>query len=133
MEIVPCGAIANSMFNGKLFNLYTNSKIIIDTFILYYMSNPGTQEIIPWTHKGVVWSVDKNQKFRNPGLANSDDCSSQTLAELQEKFQVILFQKNDNFRLILNRLIGQRIFGSWIMQHQILAIMDFSIRILLYG
>ncbi|CAD5218655.1 unnamed protein product [Bursaphelenchus okinawaensis] len=44
--VLPCGAIANSMFN--------------DTFAVY---SKGTQ--VEWTYEGVVWDVDK-QKYKNP-------------------------------------------------------------------
>uniref|UniRef100_A0A915EA34 Cell cycle control protein 50A n=1 Tax=Ditylenchus dipsaci TaxID=166011 RepID=A0A915EA34_9BILA len=47
--IAPCGAIANSMFN--------------DTFTL---TREGAQTNVPWTYEGLVWTVDKKTKFRNP-------------------------------------------------------------------
>uniref|UniRef100_A0A914C5C1 Cell cycle control protein 50A n=1 Tax=Acrobeloides nanus TaxID=290746 RepID=A0A914C5C1_9BILA len=72
-EIVPCGAIANSMFN--------------DTFELSYQSPSGNPIPVPWTYEGVVWDVDKKQKFRNPGMSNAEDCKTQTLANLTAQFK----------------------------------------------
>uniref|UniRef100_A0A0N5AG31 Transmembrane protein 30A n=1 Tax=Syphacia muris TaxID=451379 RepID=A0A0N5AG31_9BILA len=51
-DIAPCGAIANSMFN--------------DTFLLTYVDE---SVVVPWTYKGVVWSVDKEKKFKNPEVS----------------------------------------------------------------
>lgn len=63
-KIAPCGAIANSMFNGKLkftFNVYS----YLDVFTLKY--NNGLKNItVPWTHEGLVWEVDRKFKYRNP-------------------------------------------------------------------
>ncbi|VDK71984.1 unnamed protein product [Litomosoides sigmodontis] len=47
--IAPCGAVANSMFN--------------DSFTLYH---GGSNDSVPWTYKGVVWSIDKSRRYRNP-------------------------------------------------------------------
>uniref|UniRef100_A0A3P9I659 Cell cycle control protein n=2 Tax=Oryzias latipes TaxID=8090 RepID=A0A3P9I659_ORYLA len=49
--IVPCGAIANSMFN--------------DTFKLYQIIN-GKEELVPFDGKGIAWWTDYNIKYRNP-------------------------------------------------------------------
>lgn len=49
--IVPCGAIANSMFN--------------DTFKLYQIVN-GTNKQVPLDGKGIAWWTDYNVKYRNP-------------------------------------------------------------------
>uniref|UniRef100_A0A914ECX6 Cell cycle control protein 50A n=1 Tax=Acrobeloides nanus TaxID=290746 RepID=A0A914ECX6_9BILA len=70
INIAPCGAVANSMFN--------------DTFSLYF---PNGNNLVPWTHDGVAWEVDKNMKFRNPGLINNDDCRHQTKSELERLFK----------------------------------------------
>lgn len=51
--IVPCGALANSMFN--------------DTFILYQIDN-GTQKPVPLDGKGIAWWTDYNVKYRNPSV-----------------------------------------------------------------
>uniref|UniRef100_A0A914W5U8 Cell cycle control protein n=1 Tax=Plectus sambesii TaxID=2011161 RepID=A0A914W5U8_9BILA len=45
--IVPCGAVANSMFN--------------DTFTLSGPNGPVT-----FSKEGIVWNVDKEKKFKNP-------------------------------------------------------------------
>ena len=57
--IVPCGAIANSMFN--------------DSFTLSFMDKKrgaqagrGTFSIIKLTYTGIAWATDKSSKFRNP-------------------------------------------------------------------
>ncbi|XP_037097590.1 cell cycle control protein 50B [Syngnathus acus] len=49
--IVPCGSIANSMFN--------------DTFRLFQNINGQRQEV-PLDGKGIAWWTDSNIKFRNP-------------------------------------------------------------------
>ncbi|XP_042356299.1 cell cycle control protein 50B [Plectropomus leopardus] len=49
--IVPCGSIANSMFN--------------DTFKLYQKVS-GTKKLVPFDGKGIAWWTDYNIKFRNP-------------------------------------------------------------------
>lgn len=53
--IVPCGAIANSMFN--------------DTFELYQIIN-GTKNLVPLDGKGIAWWTDYNIKYRNPSSVN---------------------------------------------------------------
>ncbi|XDV43305.1 hypothetical protein PO909_011806 [Leuciscus waleckii] len=53
--IVPCGAIANSMFN--------------DTFELYHIIN-GTKKQVPLDGKGISWWTDYNLKYRNPSFVN---------------------------------------------------------------
>ncbi|KAM4724330.1 cell cycle control protein 50B [Anableps anableps] len=51
--IVPCGALANSIFN--------------DTFKLYQLIN-GTQKEVPLDGKGIAWWTDYNVKYRNPSV-----------------------------------------------------------------
>ncbi|XP_047467349.1 cell cycle control protein 50B [Mugil cephalus] len=51
--IVPCGSIANSMFN--------------DTFKLYQIVN-GAQKEVPLDGKGIAWWTDYNVKYRNPNI-----------------------------------------------------------------
>ncbi|XP_053192327.1 cell cycle control protein 50B [Scomber japonicus] len=51
--IVPCGAVANSMFN--------------DTFKLYQNVN-GKQKLVPFDGKGIAWWTDYNIKYRNPSV-----------------------------------------------------------------
>ncbi|XP_061700022.1 cell cycle control protein 50B [Syngnathoides biaculeatus] len=51
--IVPCGSIANSMFN--------------DTFRLFQNVN-GQQVVVPLDGKGIAWWTDYNIKFRNPSI-----------------------------------------------------------------
>lgn len=51
--IVPCGAIANSMFN--------------DTFKLYQIVN-GVKKLVPFDGKGIAWWTDYNIKYRNPSV-----------------------------------------------------------------
>ncbi|KAF3844987.1 hypothetical protein F7725_008150 [Dissostichus mawsoni] len=51
--IVPCGAIANSMFN--------------DTFKLYRVVN-GAKKLVPLDGKGIAWWIDYNVKYRNPSV-----------------------------------------------------------------
>ncbi|XP_003962553.1 cell cycle control protein 50B [Takifugu rubripes] len=52
--IVPCGSIANSMFN--------------DTFKLYQRVN-GTKKLVPFDGKGIAWWTDYNIKYRNPSIS----------------------------------------------------------------
>ncbi|XP_076013914.1 cell cycle control protein 50B [Genypterus blacodes] len=52
--IVPCGAIANSMFN--------------DTFTLYRIID-GTKKVVPFDGKGIAWWSDYNIKYRNPSVS----------------------------------------------------------------
>ncbi|XP_058471144.1 cell cycle control protein 50B [Solea solea] len=49
--IVPCGAVANSMFN--------------DTFKLYQIVK-GVKKLVPLDGKGIAWWTDYNIKYRNP-------------------------------------------------------------------
>ncbi|CAJ0579977.1 unnamed protein product, partial [Mesorhabditis spiculigera] len=57
-NIVPCGAIANSMFN--------------DTFIL--LARDGRQ--VQFSKAGVVWEVDEQRKFKNPeGWTSAMQCN----------------------------------------------------------
>ncbi|XP_029983567.1 cell cycle control protein 50B [Sphaeramia orbicularis] len=51
--IVPCGSIANSMFN--------------DTFRLYQIVN-GTKKLVPFDGKGIAWWTDYNVKYKNPSV-----------------------------------------------------------------
>lgn len=51
--IVPCGSIANSMFN--------------DSFTLYQLVN-GTNKKVPFDGKGIAWWTDYNIKYRNPSV-----------------------------------------------------------------
>ena len=52
--IVPCGAIANSMFN--------------DTFLLKFQDKKrnGLYSHIKLAYTGIAWATDKSSKFRNP-------------------------------------------------------------------
>lgn len=83
--IAPCGAIANSMFNGEplsspvdltqmLFKSLLLSAIfpffLADTFELFYNDPNGTKVQIPLSNTGIAWWTDKHVKFRNPGLNN---------------------------------------------------------------
>lgn len=51
MPIVPCGSLANSMFN--------------DSFKLFQIKN-GAQTEVPLDGKGIAWWTDYNIKYRNP-------------------------------------------------------------------
>uniref|UniRef100_A0A3Q3WER2 Cell cycle control protein n=1 Tax=Mola mola TaxID=94237 RepID=A0A3Q3WER2_MOLML len=51
--IVPCGSVANSMFN--------------DTFKLYQLAN-GTKKMVPFDGKGIAWWTDHRIKYRNPSV-----------------------------------------------------------------
>ncbi|CAL8285232.1 unnamed protein product [Lota lota] len=53
IPIVPCGSIANSMFN--------------DTFKLFQIVN-GKEVEVPFDGKGIAWWTDYNIKYRNPSV-----------------------------------------------------------------
>ncbi|KAK3563490.1 hypothetical protein QTP86_030331 [Hemibagrus guttatus] len=55
VPIVPCGSIANSMFN--------------DSFTLYQIVN-GQKMLVPFDRKGIAWWTDYNIKYRNPDFVN---------------------------------------------------------------
>ncbi|KAL4677249.1 hypothetical protein H8957_008256 [Semnopithecus entellus] len=57
--IVPCGAIANSMFN--------------DTIILLHNINSSVQIKVPMLKSGLTWWTDKYVKFQNPSSKNLAD------------------------------------------------------------
>ncbi|XP_011940381.1 PREDICTED: cell cycle control protein 50C isoform X2 [Cercocebus atys] len=57
--IVPCGAIANSMFN--------------DTIILSHNINSSVQIKVPMLKSGLTWWTDKYVKFQNPSSKNLAD------------------------------------------------------------
>ncbi|XP_076155883.1 cell cycle control protein 50B [Alosa pseudoharengus] len=53
--IVPCGSVANSMFN--------------DTFSLYQLVG-GQKKQVPFDGKGIAWWTDYNLKYKNPSKVN---------------------------------------------------------------
>ncbi|XP_023133217.2 cell cycle control protein 50B [Amphiprion ocellaris] len=62
--IVPCGSIANSMFN--------------DTFKLYQIVN-GTRKQVPLDGKGIAWWTDYNVKYRNPSVTPLENAFNGTV------------------------------------------------------
>lgn len=65
LAIVPCGSIANSMFN--------------DTYKLYYLwPNAITEVEVPYTAKKVIDEDERRRKFRNPHYRES---TSETLCD----------------------------------------------------
>ncbi|VDK61283.1 unnamed protein product, partial [Anisakis simplex] len=65
LAIVPCGTIANSMFN--------------DTFALYYLPPNGEQRVlVPFSSENVIWAGERQRKFRNPPF---DPAKNQTLCD----------------------------------------------------
>ncbi|XP_059208636.1 cell cycle control protein 50B [Centropristis striata] len=52
--IVPCGSVANSMFN--------------DSFQLFQIVK-GKQKLVPFDGKGIAWWTDYNVKYRNPSVS----------------------------------------------------------------
>lgn len=54
--IMPCGAIANSIFN--------------DTFTLHFIPKEmkESQLLVPLIDTGIAWATDKKNKFRNPPI-----------------------------------------------------------------
>ncbi|XP_056281569.1 cell cycle control protein 50B isoform X2 [Pseudoliparis swirei] len=65
--IVPCGSVANSMFN--------------DTFKLYRHVN-GTKKEVPFDGKGIAWWTDYNVKYRNPDVKPLKDAFEGTVKPL---------------------------------------------------
>ncbi|CAF91747.1 unnamed protein product, partial [Tetraodon nigroviridis] len=65
--IVPCGSIANSMFN--------------DTFKLYHLVN-GTKKVVPFDGKGIAWWTDYNIKYRNPSVSPLKNAFNDTVKPL---------------------------------------------------
>lgn len=81
--VAPCGAIANSMFNGEsLFlicshvffvrfkNCFKRMHSLTDSLELFYNDPNGTKIPVPLTSTGIAWWTDKHVKFRNPGSNN---------------------------------------------------------------
>ncbi|VDM23873.1 unnamed protein product [Toxocara canis] len=65
LAIVPCGSIANSMFN--------------DTFALYYLPSDDSREVmVPFSTENVIWKGERKRKFRNPPF---DSKNNQTLCD----------------------------------------------------
>lgn len=100
--IAPCGAIANSMFNGESFSccvdilnfieellLINHLYFLTDTLELFYNDPNGTKVPIPLTSTGIAWWTDKHVKFRNPGSNNPN-----LTAVFQGVTFFILLQKN---------------------------------------
>ncbi|KAM7376000.1 hypothetical protein PAMP_005753 [Pampus punctatissimus] len=65
--IVPCGSIANSMFN--------------DTFKLYQIVK-GAKKLVPLDGKGIAWWTDYNIKYRNPSVKPLRDAFNGTVKPL---------------------------------------------------
>lgn len=65
--IVPCGSLANSMFN--------------DTFTLYQIQN-GSRKKVPFDGKGISWWTDYNIKYRNPSVTPLKDAFKGTVKPL---------------------------------------------------
>lgn len=52
----------DDLTNGAIFFFYFNNfSNLQDTFVLY-----RNNAVVPWTYKGVAWSVDQERRFRNP-------------------------------------------------------------------
>lgn len=86
--IAPCGAVANSMFNGKQHLEPTESAVVSyfhligplthtflppDTFTLTYQKHTGSVFLpvrVPLIRTGLTWYTDKNVKYRNPRTDN---------------------------------------------------------------
>lgn len=80
IPIAPCGAIANSLFNGKQtlelldkFAQHVSLEMLdfIDTFKLYHQESKKFVGLVP---TGIAWPTDKSSKFNNPpGDVNSGE------------------------------------------------------------
>ncbi|XP_052001356.1 cell cycle control protein 50B [Xyrauchen texanus] len=96
--IVPCGAIANSMFN--------------DTFELYQIVN-GTKKVVPLDGKGISWWTDYNIKYRNPlpvnhSLASAFDGTVKPINWPVAAYELDLVDLNNNGFLNQDFLVWMR-------------------------
>lgn len=91
LPIAPCGAVANSIFNGKhhtpsvttststfLSLASWHASFLPDSFTLTYHRSGYRPVPVPLLRKGITWYTDKNVKYRNPAIVN------QTLAQVFE-------------------------------------------------
>ena len=73
-DYAPCGAIANSKFNGeKTFHLIEHLFLFVielDSLSLTYNGN----QTVPFLNTGIAWSTDREVKFKNP--SNPKTCKS---------------------------------------------------------
>ena len=80
-KVAPCGAIANSFFNGEYMKqLGTKRKArffvaFADSITLRYKGAKDEPKDIPvgLINTGIAWYSDKNVKFRNPKLPPGTD------------------------------------------------------------
>ncbi|XP_026195025.1 cell cycle control protein 50B isoform X2 [Anabas testudineus] len=82
--IVPCGSIANSMFN--------------DTFVLYQIVN-GTNKEVPLDGKGIAWWTDYSIKYRNPSVSPLKNAFNNTVKPLfwpNPAYELDLTDSNNN-------------------------------------
>lgn len=73
--IVPCGAIANSMFNGKFFLfLEFDFNSISDTFnMTYHSSNNFKTQTVLMTSDKLLPINFRQQKYKNPKKCTNED------------------------------------------------------------
>jgi hypothetical protein len=87
LDYTPCGAIANSKFNGLFFSEFIIIRKILfsfgelDTLTLSFNGN----QTVPVTNLGIAWTTDKAVKFQNP-TNDSKTCK-------YERFLFVFFYK----------------------------------------
>ncbi|KAM9355761.1 cell cycle control protein 50B [Pholidichthys leucotaenia] len=94
--IVPCGAIANSMFN--------------DTFELFQIVNEREKRV-PLDGKGIAWWSDYNTKFRNPSVTPLKNAFNGTVKPLfwpNAAYQLDTSDPNNNGFLNQDFLVWMR-------------------------
>ena len=82
IDLTPCGAIANSRFNGLWVPMDENTtegslSLCLDTLDLSFN---GTLSV-PVTNLGIAWSTDKAVKFKNP--PNPQNCNQRSILNVR--------------------------------------------------
>lgn len=100
--IYPCGAVANSMFNGKdiqawhVFCYDSFAEFFLDSFNLSREKAPNTPEKIGLLETDIAWPSDRNKKFFNPTQSWAGERS--LLLTLLFKFDVWICYRSEHDR-----------------------------------
>lgn len=94
--IAPCGAIANSLFSGKIFlkvmiYLWMLIKLFADELKLHSVV---MGKDVPLLNTGIAWPSDKEMKFRNPEGNLTDGTLLTVLKRLNSHNNMILAFKD---------------------------------------
>lgn len=145
---VPCGAIANSLFNGNflLFLVSLNplwKYYILDTFKIWYQSNELTHSgdlskdhsvLVKFIETGIAWETDKTTKFQNPEAAKncgSFRANETVVSEAQMCWRngrlwfayvflslILIFIQRSNLTKLAGLHFGSKTCGCWIRRIQ---------------